>query len=1063
MRKTLHLFIGLILSFCLPASAAKSSTQALQLQSGENFKSMNLAFSSAQRTWLQKKKILNVAVWLPDQPPVSFVANRNTFEGIAADYLSLLAINLGLQVKVYKYHNRDSALNALNENRADLMIDLAGFKQSQRSWLIDSVDFQRNIPALVVPGQQYGSQDTFHPKSLALREGYLSDQQVRRWFPEVKILRFRNAPEAVSSLNAGETDGWLDEATTASYLINRHFIHTLQKVRLFPEQNSGNHFVVHQKNSLLLKAINQTLLAISDIQHTAIIHQWSQAVDLPALALTEEEKKWLSNHRQISVSVNPDFAPFTFMNANNNLMGLSADILQLIQQNTGLRLKIDRAENDKQMLSSLEAGENDLSIAVSLDATPSDKLLLTRSFITIPYAIIARKDANLAALQNQNVVSIAIPEGNLALIQNVEKLPPVRWTIVSDIHQGLRMVRDRKIDAVVYNQISANQLIERHYASELKILGPFGKSPARIGFAVKRSAPELFSLMEKCLASISPREVSLLINKWNLPPDSAPVKQSYDKKPLYVILSFALILLLTAFGWISKLRRDARSRQQLQVALSQAKENAERANRAKSEFLAAMSHEIRTPISAIIGLLEMVDLNQQQKNEQADAIRVAYESAQSLLDLIGDILDLAKIESGNLELSPGWVNLDQLVSPVVRTFEGLARKKQLQLLWQPDNLPLVQVWTDEPRFKQILSNYLSNAIKFTDAGEIAVHAWVSDLTSSRLTLHVTIHDTGIGIAAEDQQAIFRPFVQLEAGKRQSGTGLGLAISQELLHKMAGNMTINSQPGQGTTIHLQLGLTIRPAQTDVITMPPVNAITPTLRILIVDDHPTNQMLLRYQLNHLHHQVTEASNGLEALERISSSSFDVVITDNNMPGMDGLMLTRCLREAGNPIMIFGLTANAQAEERLRGLEAGMNDCLFKPLRLEQLKSLLQNIVPVSGHPVDLSSLIDLEMINSLVNHDNGLLHKLLTRTKEENEHDIVLAQEHGQEQHWPGVLKCIHRIYGAAQVIGAHQIEALCLQVTNTCQYPENKMQILDEIEGLRQAILQLSKAIDAQMD
>lgn len=621
------------------------------------------------------------------------------------------------------------------------------------------------------------------------------------------------------------------------------------------------------------------------------------------------------------------------------------------------------------------------------------------------------------------------------------------------------MVRDGQIDAVVYNLIGANQLIARDYSGQLKVLGRFGEKPARIGFAVNRSSPELYSLLEKVLAALPPREVSRLINKWHHPPDTTLIKAALDQKPFSMVLSVVIILLLAALFWILKLRSDARIRQQLQIALTQERENAERANRAKSEFLATMSHEIRTPVSAIIGLLELVDLHQQQKNDQADAIRVAYESAQSLLGLIGDILDLAKIESGNLELAPAWVSLNQLIAPVVRIFDGLARKKNLHLSWQSENLPVVQVWTDEPRLKQILSNYLSNAIKFTDTGEITVHAWVTDSHHSHLTLHVTIQDTGIGIAEKDQQAVFRPFIQLETGKQQWGTGLGLAISQELLHKMAGNMKIHSQPGVGTTIHLELRLECRPELIRTTIPPHRDAIIPTLRILIVDDHPTNQMLLRYQLNHLNHHVTEASNGFEALERFTTQPFDVVITDNNMPGMDGLTLTRHLRKVNNSIAIFGLTANAQPEERLIAIEAGMDDCLFKPLRLEQLKTLLQGVSRELPEEPALAEVLDINMLMQMVNQDTGLLNQLLSRTKEENARDITRAKGFAESQQWGQVAICIHRIYGAAQIIGAHQVEGLCQCATHAPSDPE----MLAGLEELDRAIQKLSDAIDTHLN
>ncbi|KAF1066107.1 MAG: Virulence sensor protein BvgS [Pseudomonas citronellolis] len=409
-------------------------------------------------------------------------------------------------------------------------------------------------------------------------------------------------------------------------------------------------------------------------------------------------------------------------------------------------------------------------------------------------------------------------------------------------------------------------------------------------------------------------------------------------------------------GWL-----DMTDRERLHQQLAQAKEQAESANRAKSTFLATMSHEIRTPISAVVGMLEMALV--QKPCEHCDArfpVEVAYESAKTLLALIGDILDIAKIESGRLSLLPERCRASILVESVVRVFEGLARQKGLSLRVEVDSEATGEVLLDPLRFKQILSNLVSNAIKFTEAGVVWVRLSGAKLSDERLALELVVEDSGIGIAANDLPSLFEPFSQVpqESHLAQGGTGLGLAICRKLAEMMGGSIELDSQVGQGTrvTVHLEV-LTLEPLTVveDAASLAaPRTGQAQRLRVLVVDDYPANRLLLAQQLEHLGHDATLAGNGLEALELWEPEAFDLIITDCNMPIMNGYTLVARIRERERelgipPVSVFGYTANAQGEEVDRCLAAGMNDCLFKPTNLDSLRRHLQTIERRTGELV------------------------------------------------------------------------------------------------------------------
>jgi len=333
-------------------------------------------------------------------------------------------------------------------------------------------------------------------------------------------------------------------------------------------------------------------------------------------------------------------------------------------------------------------------------------------------------------------------------------------------------------------------------------------------------------------------------------------------------------------GWI-----DISERRQLIEELQTAKEQADAANRAKSTFLATMSHEIRTPMNAVIGMLELA-LKRADKGElDRSAIEVAYGSARELLDLIGDILDIARIESGRLALNPERANLRQLVESVVRVFDGLARQKNLVLLLELDSQINTDVLVDPLRFKQILSNLISNAIKFTPQGQIRITLQAENTRDpQQIQLHLTVQDSGIGISIEDQQRLFEPFAQVDNNGQlaRTGAGLGLVICRSLCEMMGGSLTLDSELGNGTQINLDLMLTtLDPMADPPIQAAPAAVTDQPLNILIVDDHPANRLLMCEQLSYLGHHCQVAENGAHGLEHWLSGSFDLVVVDWNAP--------------------------------------------------------------------------------------------------------------------------------------------------------------------------------------
>jgi signal transduction histidine kinase/ligand-binding sensor domain-containing protein/CheY-like chemotaxis protein len=415
----------------------------------------------------------------------------------------------------------------------------------------------------------------------------------------------------------------------------------------------------------------------------------------------------------------------------------------------------------------------------------------------------------------------------------------------------------------------------------------------------------------------------------------------------------------------AELSQEIAERKRTEEELLSAKEAAEKASRVKSEFLAHMSHEIRTPMNGILGMTELA-LTTDSKADQQDHLEVVRNSAESLLTLLNEILDLSKVEAGKLQLDLVNVDVRECLAGTVASMNVRAQQKGLRLLYTVHpGVPAV-LRTDPVRLNQIVTNLLSNAVKFTSAGEVELYIRCQSRDASGAHLHFTVRDTGIGLRQDQLKSIFEAFSQADSSitRHFGGTGLGLAICNRLVGLMSGEIWAESELDCGSEFHFTV--TCEEVASDAA----VSRYAPYAReswrqaklsipkvehwhVLVAEDNPANRKVAKASLLRAGFQVTEVEDGLQALEAVKAFPYDAVLMDCSMPGMDGYLATRLIRQLPGPesrVPIIALTASAFKEDRDKAHAAGMNDFISKPYHAWALVAKCVQLIKAKPAPED-----------------------------------------------------------------------------------------------------------------
>lgn len=1051
----LHMVMAIMLCciYLNPTSAESAPAKSLELSGNKSITPLPIHLNRMDNEWVINKRTLRVAVYSPAQIPASRNESTGLYTGMNADYLTLIERSLNVKVSVILYANEMEALSALKNGEVDTVLTSLELKNITKNDLIESLPVLRSGVALVtllanISAPLHGSQHV----TIATVNNFPGNDFIIKIFPNAKITSYPRYQEALSSVENGESDYLLGDSLSINSWLSQEFKSSLSVVKYFASPQKTNEFIFTEEQERLRRILNLIIKEANRNVDQKILRRSSDRLIIEEFPLTQQEDKWLNKNKKLKVIINPQYVPYSMVDSNKEPRGIAGDILNLISLQTGLEFEVLNVNSNDEMIRAIKAGKWDIIPAATYVPSRESEISFTIPFITTQFVTVVKKDSLFRPIL-KNGMTVAVPSYFALLPHLKSDYPGVSWRVVDNSFSALNMLILGSVDAVVTNNLTARYFSEHYYTNEITWLPIKEQNLALISFAVPRSKPELKSIINKSLENISKDDIEKIVLKWNGYSGKQIGKSALNRNEtnsLIYIISFSMILLslLTIYFLLKSHKRKL-----AKIKLSEEKEKAIKSNEQKSKYLAHISHEMRTPINAIVGFLELLQISSSKfTHEDKVSIEQAAKASHSLLELIGEVLDLEKIESGFLEVNSVWVNIDEIINSTVSLFSALSSRNGIKLQYNSVISHGESFLIDPKILKQILVNLIGNAIKFTKKGSVIVSA-----EKYSLGIVISVTDTGPGISQEDQVTLFDEFTQGESDVKNLGSGLGLAICKKLITHISGEIKVKSKVGQGTTVTLKLpsNSIIDNTEVEIVSQPVCDSID--LHLLIVDDHSSSRILLRRQLETLGVVVDEATNAEDAILLLSKYNYRIMLTDINLGVMDGFELSKVAREYYPDLFICGLTASAISYERDRCLDAGMNECLFKPVSISMLSKIISHVNKAE------QKILDLSMVYSLSRGDFNFAKKLLEVAKEENNYDYTMAIVAAESCDIKSVVSHIHRINGTAQLLGAEKLSGITNKLEEEISALEVPFELISTLNHMGLFIKELEGAIDVFLE
>ena len=894
-------------------------------------------------------------------------------------------------------------------------------------------------------------------RTVAVEKGFYTIDLLKKDFPGIKLLIVDNTLDALKAVSSGKADAYIGTQYVGSYLIKKFIISNLKTVGFLGDDPNKIYMGIRKDWPVLRDILNKGLASISDEEKQQILRKFiildsGGAKKTNLIKLTDDEKAWLADHKHMRFGVDPGYPPFEFIDDDGVFSGMSSDYVRLVSERLGITMELVPGLSWVEVLDGVKNHTLDFTPALSPTVERNEHMNFTPPHMAFPAVIVTRDNHALVnGLEDLSGTTAALVKA-VAVTDIVTAWHPGIITEMFDTPlQALQSVALGKTDATVMNLAVVTYLIKKHGLANLKIAAPAEVDIQGLSFGVRKDWPEFISIINKALASITPEEESAIRSRWA----QVSYNTGIDIKQVIQAGGVVIVILIVIVVWNRRLQIEVNQRKVAEGQMKAAKNEAERLTIAKSDFIAVISHEIRTPMNGVLGMARLLT-ETKLDNEQEECVDTIVESGEALLTIIDDLLDISKFDAGKLDIESIPFIVDVVIEQSMSLMKSRAEEKGLKLDSDIDaDIPGVIIG-DPHRLRQIILNLISNAIKFTDKGTIDVETRMASRTENEATLSFVVTDTGKGIPPDGLAKIFSAYGQgsSEVARKYGGTGLGLAICRRLASRMNGEISVESEVGKGSAFKFEATFEIdNTSDANAIRMlhttdkePPSNEQTAhPMKVLQVEDNETNRTVVERVLSRVGHTVISVENGEVALQAIQAGDFDVILMDRHMPVMDGLEATRRIREMDGPVAsipIIGITASASQDEIQACIDAGMDDCLTKPVVAAKLRARLDtlhdgNHAPSSlpsptgvdepdtssqQHPVDLHRLAEIlgeddddelfSMLEIFNNEFPKLLDKLETAIRDGDVRDVH---------------DCAHTAKGAAANAAAHTLSAILKEI------------------------------------